>query len=58
MDITTYIIISIFIFLIGYALGRRVGIKEGFFIGVNTAPILLRIKMQKEGICPLCNNND
>lgn len=49
------IVVSIlFIFGLGYALGRRVGTKQGYQLGSVQAGIDLRINALEQGICPIC----
>lgn len=54
-----YGFICIFIlvdFLLGYAIGRRNGIKEGFDKGLAYAPLKLREEVYQKYRCPICNN--
>ncbi|MDI3535025.1 MAG: hypothetical protein PWQ82_1390 [Thermosediminibacterales bacterium] len=48
-------IMYIFVLLIGFAAGRRIGIKQGFEIGIRYAPIELKKQMFESGLCPVCN---
>lgn len=41
--------------LLGYACGRRVGLKEGHKVGFTLAPIVLRQKSLENGYCVLCS---
>lgn len=47
-------IVGIILFLSGYALGRRIGKKEGVNEGVCLAPLEWRKQLLKTSICPLC----
>ncbi|QEK12170.1 hypothetical protein FQB35_07160 [Crassaminicella thermophila] len=51
-----YSIIILSIFLLGYAIGRRIGIKEGYKKGVYYAPLKMREDVYNDHSCPLCNN--
>jgi len=42
------------VFLAGFAVGRRVGIKEGRSEGEAIVPIKLKQKMMESCFCPLC----
>ncbi|RKD34511.1 hypothetical protein [Thermohalobacter berrensis] len=55
MELIDISIIILLVFLAGYSIGRRQGIKEGFIQGSNYAPISIRNKMLKKGKCPICN---
>ncbi|MGI5858948.1 MAG: hypothetical protein ACOX8P_06455 [Tepidanaerobacteraceae bacterium] len=48
------IIAVITIFLLGYALGRRAGKKEGVTEGMSLVPLEWRKEMFETSICPLC----
>ena len=50
-----YGISILFVFLIGYAIGRRVGIKEGFLKGSTINTLKLKEQLLKKSRCPLCN---
>lgn len=49
------IILSFFVLLIGYATGRRVGIKEGYKRANVELPIILKQQLYESSICPICN---
>jgi hypothetical protein len=50
------VIIILIVFGLGYALGRRVGAKQGLQLGVVQAIIDLRIKALEHGTCPICRH--
>ena len=52
------LIIILFILLIGYSIGRRIGLKEGYTKGINEAPINIRKEILKSGLCPFCRKNN
>ncbi|MCT4604972.1 MAG: hypothetical protein N4A64_02540 [Marinisporobacter sp.] len=51
-----YSIIVLFIFLIGYAYGRRVGIKEGYEKGLAYSPLKIKEDVYNDFSCPLCTD--
>jgi len=51
------IIISSLLILIGYATGRRVGIKEGTKKGMALNSITFKLEGYYNDICPLCKRN-
>jgi len=51
------IIISSVFILIGYATGRRVGIKEGIKKGRALNSISFKLESYYKDICPLCKRN-
>lgn len=54
-----YIIITyLIILLIGFAVGRRVGIKEGQNKAIEQLPIGLKLKYYSNKKCPICLNNE
>ncbi|AKL95380.1 hypothetical protein CACET_c19320 [Clostridium aceticum] len=53
-----YILIScLILLLIGYSIGRRVGIKEGDKRAVNHAVIQLKLDYYNHKKCPICSNH-
>lgn len=48
------VIISLFLILVGYSVGRRIGLREGFEKGLNYAPIMLRKEYYNTEKCPIC----
>lgn len=48
------VILLLVMFGLGYALGRRFGIKEGRQLGLVEAVINLRIEGLENGSCPIC----
>ncbi|TCO79776.1 hypothetical protein [Marinisporobacter balticus] len=46
-------IILLLIFLIGYAFGRRIGIKEGYERGMAYIPLKSKEKVYEDYSCPL-----
>jgi len=50
------IIVSVLL-LIGYATGRRVGIKEGMKKGMAQNSISFKLESYYNNICPLCRRN-
>ena len=42
------------IFLIGFWLGRRMGLKEGFERGINQAPLEIKKRSLEKGECIIC----
>lgn len=44
-------------FLLGYALGRRQGEKEGFLQGVHYAPLEMRRAALEKGRCIICGRS-
>lgn len=42
--------------LIGYGIGRRVGLKEGYKRGIERSPLILRMKLLENGKCMICDN--
>lgn len=42
--------------LLGYATGRRAGIKQGRQMGTRQAPITLRRQALQSGQCPICDS--
>lgn len=48
------IILELSVFLLGYALGRRSGKKEGVIEGMTLIPIEWRKQLLETSICPLC----
>ncbi|KNF08916.1 hypothetical protein CLPU_5c02230 [Gottschalkia purinilytica] len=55
MSIVTNGIYMLICMLIGYGLGRRIGIKEGEKKGLLIAPLELRKDMLTTGKCPICD---
>lgn len=47
-------ILEIAVFLLGYALGRRAGKKEGITEGMSLVPLEWRKELYETSICPLC----
>ncbi|NMB11414.1 MAG: hypothetical protein GX977_03910 [Firmicutes bacterium] len=42
--------------LVGFAVGRRLGIKEGFRVGMAYGVLDMRQQCLKSGRCPICNS--
>lgn len=40
--------------LLGYAVGRRWGVKQGFQLGISYGPLQLRRQGLQQGRCPIC----
>jgi hypothetical protein len=53
-----FIIIALLIFLVGYSIGRRTGIKEGYNEGMAYAPIEIKREYFEHGRCPICGFRD
>ncbi|HHW02754.1 MAG TPA: hypothetical protein GXX35_08095 [Thermoanaerobacterales bacterium] len=51
------LILGLSVFLLGYAIGRRIGKKEGFSEGEAIIPMELKRKLMENGICPLCHQD-
>lgn len=51
------IIISSILILIGYSIGRRIGIKEGIEKGKSLNSILFKQKSYYSNTCPICKTN-
>jgi len=51
------IIISCILILIGYATGRRVGIKEGTKKGMALNSISFKLESYNNDTCPLCKRH-
>lgn len=51
------IIISSLLLLIGYSIGRRVGIKEGVEKGKTLNAIYSKQESYYTNICPMCKTN-
>lgn len=47
-------VVILMVFGLGYAIGRRVGIKHGQQLGFVQAAIDLRIHALEQGVCPIC----
>ncbi|QNO16520.1 hypothetical protein HYG86_17945 [Alkalicella caledoniensis] len=43
------------IFLVGYAVGRRVGRAQGEKVGYQESKSILRLKANTQAHCPICN---
>lgn len=50
-----YAIIGLTLFLSGYSIGRRMGIKEGFEQGRNINTLHLKEQLLEKAFCPLCH---
>ncbi len=50
------LIVTLSVFLCGYAYGRRVGLKQGIKEGEIIIPLDLKRKMLKTSFCPICFN--
>lgn len=50
----TIIIICLFMLLIGYSLGRRIGKKEGYEKALSYVPLALKIEYFQRNQCPIC----
>lgn len=48
-------VLEIAVFLLGYAIGRRVGKKEGITEGMSILPLDWRRQLNETSICPLCS---
>lgn len=53
--IILWIMLALFLFLMGYSFGRRVGIKEGKEEEALILPIDLKQKLLESSVCPLCH---
>ncbi|MCX7781779.1 MAG: hypothetical protein N2491_12895 [Negativicutes bacterium] len=51
------LIMSILIFLTGYVIGKKVGIKQGYREGAATTPLLLRQQSLEQGRCCFCHSD-
>lgn len=51
------LIVSLIIALIGYSVGRRIGIREGQAKAVNHAMIELKLDYYNNKKCPICLNS-
>lgn len=54
MDVITYIIFFLLIFLLGYASGRRYGYKQGLDAGKKFAPLDMKKDLLRTGVCSIC----
>lgn len=48
------IILCLIMVLLGYATGRRIGIKEGFQKGLCQVPLDLKLAYFETSKCPIC----
>ncbi|HHY42219.1 MAG TPA: hypothetical protein GX514_05165 [Thermoanaerobacterales bacterium] len=48
-------VLEIAVFLFGYAIGRRVGKREGITEGMSLLPLDLKKQLYETSICPLCS---
>lgn len=55
-SLLTLVIAILAVFGLGYALGRRVGAKQGHQLGLAQARIDLRISALEHGRCPICRH--
>ncbi len=44
--------------LIAYAIGRRIGIKEGYLKGIAYAPLKMKEEAYASKKCPLCSKQN
>lgn len=49
------VLLMMLIFLVGYVLGRRIGMKEGFSRGEKEIPLNLRRETLEKGSCVICS---
>ncbi|AZR72794.1 hypothetical protein BBF96_04925 [Anoxybacter fermentans] len=47
-------LISMVMFLLGFWIGRRVGLDEGFHKGLKQAPLEIKRRSLEEGECVIC----
>ncbi|KAB3527249.1 hypothetical protein [Alkaliphilus serpentinus] len=52
------IILSLFTLLLGYGIGRRIGLKEGYKKATVELPFILKEKLYENNICPICNRRE
>ncbi len=57
MKITTLILLIMIVFLLGYALGRRIGLKEGRIQMEKILPLSLKRETLEKGACVICNHS-
>jgi len=50
-----YLAAMLFVFLIGYAVGRRIGKKEGYAEGLDYSSLKMKEDLLTNSRCPLCN---
>ena len=46
------------VFLIGFAVGRRIGRVQGEKIGYKESKSILRLKANTQSRCPICNHTN
>lgn len=56
MLIMVSMIIILLVFLLGYAAGRRKGLKEGRDLDILYCPFLIRMQSLKRGMCKDCKS--
>ncbi len=49
------VLLMMLVFLFGYVLGRRIGMKEGFTQAEKEIPLKLRRKTLEKGSCVICS---
>jgi hypothetical protein len=55
--IILYIVLGIGIFLMGFAIGRRIGIKQGYSIFEREYPLTVKMQTYENGECPICKSH-
>ena len=50
-----YIVLGLGIFLMGFATGRRMGIKQGYRDFEREYPLTVKMQAYEAGKCPICN---
>ncbi|KAB3534037.1 hypothetical protein F8154_10180 [Alkaliphilus pronyensis] len=52
----TVILIGLFMLLLGYIIGRKIGAKEGYQKALNHVPMELKLNLYENKKCPICNS--
>lgn len=55
MPVTWMILAILMVLLVGYAAGRRQGIRRGRYMGNAESRIRLRQESLREGVCKICD---
>lgn len=55
--IILYIVLGIGIFLVGFATGRRIGIKQGYKDFEREYPLTIKMQTYEDGKCPICKSS-
>ncbi|SDF56057.1 hypothetical protein SAMN05660235_01983 [Sporolituus thermophilus DSM 23256] len=58
MSVSLALFVMFGLFLIGYLLGQRQGLKHGYKLGQAAIPLMLRERSLELGYCVLCRQGD